>query len=101
MCLVNIVARLGIRRWSARFGFSELGHPASLPLAVFVLTMAFLVALPPVNAFRQYIEFEADRFGLELNQDNEAQARMIASSTTASNHRVPEASPFFILFRSS
>lgn len=99
--LVNVLARLSIPRWSRQFGFSELGHPASLPLAVFVLTAAYLVALPPVNAFRQHVEFEADRFGLELNQDNEGQARMIASGTTGSNHRVPEASPFFIFFRSS
>ena len=57
--------------------------------------------LPPVNAFRQHVEFEADRYGLELTHENEVLAEMVSSWTAKSNLRMPNPSLFFMLFRSS
>ena len=93
--------RMAVARWKTRFGFDELGHPASLPLLALLSSVLYLCVLPPLNAFRQHVEFEADRFGLELNHDNEALARIVSSWTTASNQRVPEPNGFFMTFRSS
>lgn len=90
-----IVARL-----SGHLGFAGLGEPASLPLAVLLLSVFYVAALPPVNAFRQHVELEADRFALELTRENATQARMTAS-WASEKVRVPEWSPFFQLFRAS
>jgi STE24 endopeptidase len=99
--LVNRVVGDCTHRWPVRFGFSQLGDPASLPLVVFVLMAAFLVLLPAINAFRQHVELEADRFALEFNRDNRAQAEMIASWAADSKLQVEEVSLFSQLFRAS
>src|SRR6267154_6044162 len=89
-----------IARWSGPLGFADFAHPASLPLAILLLNALYVVALPPVNAFRQHVELEADRFALELTRDNATQARMTASWASEKN-RVPEWGLFFQLFRAS
>jgi STE24 endopeptidase len=66
-----------------------------------VLNIMFLIALPPINMFRQHVEFEADLYGLELTHQNQALAEMVSNWTTRSKHRVPNPSLFFMLFRSS
>jgi STE24 endopeptidase len=60
----------------------------------------YLVALPPVNAFRQHVELEADRFALELNRNNETQSQMIAS-WAGQKGNVSEWNTFFKFFRAS
>jgi STE24 endopeptidase len=89
-----------IARWSGSLGFADFAHPASLPLAVLLLNAFYVVALPPVNAFRQHVELEADRFALELTRDSTTQAQMTASWTSQKG-AVPEWSLFFQLFRAS
>ena len=71
---VDRLARAAIRRWSGRFGFTELSDPAALPLLLFVFGLVSLVATPILNATSRHIEHEADRFGLELTHDNHAAA---------------------------
>ena len=71
---VDRLARAAIRRWSVPFGFTELSDPAALPLLLAVFGLAALVATPVVNAMSRHIEHEADRFGLEITQDNHAAA---------------------------
>lgn len=97
----DLICRAAIRRFSGRLGFDSIAHPAAMPLLVLVLSVVYLIALPPINLFRQHVEFEADRFGLELTGDTEVLAEMVSSWTTTSTFRVPEPSPFFMLFRSS
>jgi Zn-dependent protease with chaperone function len=63
-----------IRRYRDRFGFSELGDVASLPLILLLFTLTLLVVTPLVLAFSRHNEHEADRFGLELTRDNHAAA---------------------------
>jgi len=72
--VVDRLARTAIRRWSGPFGFTELSDPAALPLLLFVFGLVSLVATPILNAASRHIEHEADRFGLEITQDNHAAA---------------------------
>jgi len=59
-----------IRRYGARFGFTDLGDIASLPLLVLLVNLFGVVVTPLALGFSRYQEHEADRFGLELTQSN-------------------------------
>ena len=73
--LVDVIGRTLIRKFHRIFGFSDLADPASLPLAIFLLMAAWLMAgLPIYNAIQRHLEFEADRFALELTHENRGQA---------------------------
>lgn len=90
-----------MRRYSNQLGFSSLSQPVALPLMILVVNVMYLIALPPINMFRQHVEFEADRYGLELTHENRVLGEMVSSWTARSKLRVPDPSPFFMLFRSS
>lgn len=90
-----------IQRFSSHFGVSSIGQPVALPIMLLMLSIMFLIALPPVNLFRQHVEFEADRYGLELTHENEVLAEMVSSWTAESKLRMPNPSLFFMLFRNS
>ncbi len=98
---VDRICRFIIGKYSQHLGFSSLQNPAALPLAMLVLHLMFLMVLPPINLFRQHVEFEADRYGLELTRQNQVLAEMVSSWTTKSVTRVPDPGSFFMLFRSS
>lgn len=99
--LADRICRAIIQRFSSRLGFSSISQPAVLPLMILILNVMFLIALPPINMFRQHVEFEADRYGLELTHENKAFAEMVSSWTAESKRHVPNPSLFFMLFRSS
>jgi STE24 endopeptidase len=63
-----------IRRYRARWGFDRLADVASLPLILLLVNVFSLVVVPVGLAFSRHIEHEADRFGLEITQDNYAAA---------------------------
>lgn len=71
---IDFLGRAAIRRWSGRFGFDDLADPASLPLLFGLVTLVFLIATPVLNLVDRGIEHEADRFGLEMTQNNDAAA---------------------------
>ena len=95
------ICRTIIQRFPRRLGFTSIAQPAALPLMILALNIMYLTALPPVNVFRQHVEFEADRYGLELTHENQVLAEMASSWTTRSKSHVPDPSLFFMLFRSS
>ncbi len=99
--LSDRICRAIIQRFSNRLGFTSIAQPAALPLMILILNIMFLIALPPINMFRQNVEFEADRYGLELTHENKVLAEMVSSWTADSKLRVPNPSLFFMLFRSS
>jgi STE24 endopeptidase len=66
--------RAAVARWQGSFGFTDLADPASLPLLLFGLSLVILVVTPGIMAVERDIEHEADRFGLEITQDNDAAA---------------------------
>jgi STE24 endopeptidase len=81
--VVDILGRAMLRRFEKPLGFSNLGDPASIPLAVFILSASWLfVGLPVFNAVQRHVELEADRFALELTHENRAQALLQAHYAT-------------------
>lgn len=99
--LANLVCRKLIFCFPKQLGLTSIGDPLAFPLMILVLNLVYLTALPPINLFRQHVEFEADRFALELTHKNRAFAEMVSGWTTESKTRVPSPSRFFMLFRSS
>jgi STE24 endopeptidase len=60
-----------IGRFRERFGFTELSDVASVPLVILLINVFGLIIVNPAgNWFGRSIEHEADRFGLEITQDN-------------------------------
>jgi Zn-dependent protease with chaperone function len=95
--LTDRLGRAAIRRFSRRWGFSELSDPASLPLIVFMLTILWLAILPSFNMFSRHIELEADRFGLELTHQNHAAAMIFVRD--AQTDLAPDWGTFFLIFQ--
>lgn len=91
------VGRAAIRRFSRRWGFSELSDPASLPLIVFLLTFFWLAFSPFFNLLARHIELEADRFGLELTHQNRAAAMIFVRDAQTS--LAPDWGTFFLVFQ--
>ncbi len=71
---VHRTAAIMIDRFQHRFGFDKLSDIASLPLLVLLFSVFLLAATPVAFAFTRHLELEADRFGLEITQDNHAMA---------------------------
>ena len=63
-----------IARYRDRFGFSELGDIASLPLVMLLIGVLSFVVTPVAAGYSRWQEHEADRFGLEITRDNHAAA---------------------------
>ena len=70
--LVYRSSQFFMRRYHQRFGFSHLSQIASLPLLVFLLSFFNLLSTPLDNFFSRQIEHNADTFGLEITQNNQA-----------------------------
>ncbi|HSX12345.1 MAG TPA: M48 family metallopeptidase [Rhabdochlamydiaceae bacterium] len=60
-----------LHRYKKCFGFKHLYQFASWPLLIFLASLFLLLSLPLSNFVYRYIEHEADRFGLEITQNNE------------------------------
>jgi STE24 endopeptidase len=98
--LTDRLGRAAIRRFSSRWGFTELSDPASLPLIVFLLTFLWLAFVPEFNLISRHIEHEADRFGIELTHQNHA-AAMVFADDVQSGRVVPAWDTFFFIFRAT
>jgi Zn-dependent protease with chaperone function len=89
-----------IRRFKHRFGFDRLADVASVPMLLLLLN-AFTLAITPVAmAFTRHQEHEADRFGLEITQDNRA-AAMAFVKLQEENLGVPRPGWLYKLWRAS
>jgi Zn-dependent protease with chaperone function len=89
-----------IRRYRARWGFDRLADIASLPLLVLLVNLFALVVMPVGLAFSRHIEHEADRFGLEITEDNRA-AAMSFVRLQEENLSVPRPGLLYCLWRCS
>lgn len=76
--MIHRVSRWIIERYKSRLGFDQLSDVASYPLVMFLLSAMMLVLDPIGNTYSRYHEHEADRFGLELTQNNHAAASAFA-----------------------
>lgn len=61
-----------LRRYKKRFGFQHVHEIASLPLLLLLLSVFLLLLTPLSNYISRTMEHEADRFGLEITQNNRA-----------------------------
>ena len=61
-----------LHRYHHRFGFSHLSSIASLPLRILCINLFSFLSLPLSNLFSRVIEHNADCFGLEITQNNQA-----------------------------
>jgi len=72
--LIHRSARSLIAVFHSRFGFNHLADIASFPLILLLFSLAGLVSGPFMLGYSRHVEHEADRFGLEITQDNQAAA---------------------------
>lgn len=89
-----------IRRYSGRFGFTELSDVASLPLLMLLANVLSLAAGPAFFTVSRAHEREADRFGLELTRLNQAAATGFVK-LQKENLKIPRPGPVFTVFRAS
>jgi Zn-dependent protease with chaperone function len=61
-----------MHRYSHRFGFSRLSQIASLPLLLLLASVFMFLTQPLSNFVSRTIEHNADKFGLEITQNNTA-----------------------------
>ncbi len=80
------------------FGLGGLSDPAALPLALLFANLLWLAVLPAFNWEARRIEFEADRFGLELTHQNRAAAELFAGWAKGDTQPA-DFNTFFQLFR--
>ncbi|HEX3097561.1 MAG TPA: M48 family metalloprotease [Usitatibacter sp.] len=100
--LVRWVGGQAVSRWHGRFGFDDLANPASLPLVVSILVVAYLVALPFGRAYqRTMVERRADRFALDLTHDNASEAMLYVKDMKCYPLLVSSPSPFYRAFRAT
>ncbi len=89
-----------LARFGARFGFTELADPASLPLLMLLLSLFSFLITPAALALSRYHEHAADEFGLELTRDNHAAATAFVA-LQRQNLAVPRPGPLYKFFRAS
>lgn len=89
-----------IARYRHRFGFTELGDVASLPLILVLSGAASFTATPLALAVQRHFEHEADRFGLEITRDNRAAATAFVT-LQQENLAVPRPGPLYKWWRAS
>jgi Zn-dependent protease with chaperone function len=88
-----------IQRFRHRFGFTEVSDVAALPLLSVLISVFFLIVQPIAFAYSRHIEREADRFGLEITQNNYAMASAL-TLLHDENLAHPNPGPLYQLWRS-
>jgi STE24 endopeptidase len=89
-----------MRRFSRRFGFSELSDFAALPLITLLFSLVTFTLSPAVLAMSRHNEREADRFGAEVTRLNRAGATAFVKLADQ-NLGVPRPGWMYKIWRSS
>ncbi len=66
--LINKLLHKVIKRYKNSFGFDRLGNIASLPLIMLFISVFFFITQPVTNGLSRIMEYQSDRFGLELSE---------------------------------
>lgn len=98
--LVHRLSGVLLQRCKERFGFDQLSDVASLPLILLLVQVISLALMPAGLAFSRHQEHEADRFALELTQDNHAAATAFVR-LQRENLGNPRPGVLFMLWRAS
>ena len=94
------VATFLLRRYHKKFRFKHLYDIASLPLLLVLITFFMFLFSPLSNYVSRYMEHEADRFGLEITQNNQAAAEAFIA-LQQENLANPRPGILFKIWRSS
>jgi STE24 endopeptidase len=89
-----------IKKYGARWGFSELSDPAAFPLILLIISVFSLLISPLTLAYSRYAEHEADRFAIEITRDNQAGATAFVKLQTE-NLSNPRPSEIIKILRAS
>lgn len=89
-----------LRRYGARFGFTELSDIASLPLLMLLIGVYMFVVMPAMNAYSRHNEHEADRFGLELTRNGHAAASAFVKMQVE-DLGIPRPHPILVFLRAT
>lgn len=98
--LIHRSAHYLLAKYNHRFKFYHLAQIASLPLLLLLLTFYQLLFLPLSNVISRHYEHEADQFGLEITQNNEAAAKAFIA-LQQENLANPRPGPLFVFWRAS
>ena len=96
----SVNAKKYINKYKKQIGFYEFSDIASLPLLFLLMHLFFNIVGPIQLAFSRYQEHEADRFGLEIRQNNYAAASAFVK-LQEENLAIPRPGWLFKTFRSS
>ena len=97
---VHRLAQALIRRHGSRWGFTELGDVAALPLIVLLFGLATFILTPALLMVSRHNEHESDRFGLEITRSNRAAATAFIK-LQEENLAVPRPGLLFKIWRSA
>lgn len=75
--IINKASLWVIAKSNGSWGFNSIGDIASIPLLILLISILVFIITPGMNVYTRYTEQEADRFELELTQDNNAAATSI------------------------
>ena len=89
-----------LTRFGTRFGFTDMGDIASLPLLLVLIGLFSLAVSPMALAFSRHQEHEADRFALEITRANHSMATAFVK-LQLDNLAVPRPGPVFKLWRAT
>jgi STE24 endopeptidase len=97
---IHLTADWLILRYRERLGFTRLSDIASLPLIILLFAAYTFIISPAALAISRHFEHEADRFGLEITEDNYAAATAFVKLQTE-NLGVPRPGLLYKLWRES
>ena len=93
-------AKALMHRYHKKFGFEHLYQIASLPLLILLFGFYSLLFTPLDNYFSRQIEHNADTFGLEITQNNQAAGEAFVA-LQMQNLANPRPGPIFKFWRST
>jgi len=73
---VNWGLNVCLRRWGGKWGISDIGDVAVLPLAVLLISFYGFLLTPVTNTISRTMEYEADMFGLNASQQPDGGAEV-------------------------
>jgi STE24 endopeptidase len=69
-CFVFVAVTWSLKRFGSQWEIRGLSDFASLPLILLAFCIAVELALPLLNGYRRYLEYQADLYGVEFAQQS-------------------------------
>ncbi len=98
LLIVQKIHDRALPKWGPRWGFSERGDPASLPLILIIASAVSFLTTPIIAGYSRMNEHRSDMFSLELTHLNEPMATAFVKFAEDSK-RDPNPHPFIKYWR--